>query len=106
MKPYTFKYDDRLGIKLPQLNMEWSALSLGEREAILTQWEQIRGTIPERIKQFEHQINTKQDQLGKEFDFPASCRINWEIAELASRINDLHLWFRKNQELVEGKSHR
>lgn len=106
MKPYTFKYDERLDIELPQLNMEWSALTIEEREAVVTRWEQIRGTIPERIKQFEQIINMKQDQLSKESHFPTSCTLNWEIAELASRINDLHLWFRKNQEINEGKSHR
>ncbi|MEX2415627.1 MAG: hypothetical protein WD424_05740 [Paenibacillaceae bacterium] len=106
MQPYTFKYDERLDIELPQLHMEWSEYSMDEREAIVTQWEHIRGTIPERIKQFEQMINIKQDQLNREFHFPTSCTINWEIAELASRINDLHLWFRMNQEIDEGKSHR
>lgn len=106
METYTFEYDERLNIELPLLHMEWSAYSTMEREAIVTRWEHIRGTIPERIKQFEHLINFKQDLLNKEAHFPTSCAINWEIAELASRINDLHLWFRKNQEIDEGKSHR
>jgi hypothetical protein len=106
MEPYTFEYNERLNIELPQLYMEWSEYSIKEREAIVTQWEHIRGTIPERIKQFEQMINIKQDLLNKESHFPTCCTINWEIAELASRINDLHLWFRKNQEIDEGKSHR
>lgn len=106
MEPYTFEYDERLNIELPQLNMDWLVYSIKEREAIVTQWEYIRGTIPERIKQFEQMINAKQDQLNKEPHFPTSCKINWEIAEFASRINDLHLWFRMNQEIDEGKSHR
>ncbi len=106
MEPYTFKYDERLNIELPQLQLEWSVYSSKEREAIVTRWEYIRGTIPDKIKCFEQLINIKQEQLNKESHFPTSCSLNWEIAELASRINDLHLWFRKNQEIDEGKSHR
>src|SRR5690554_4665303 len=99
MELYTFKYDERLNIEIPQLELEWSEYSSMDREAIVTRWEHIRGTIPERIKELENQINSKQEQLNVESDFPTSCALNWEIAELASRINDLHLWFRKNQEI-------
>lgn len=106
MEPYTFEYNERLNIDLPQLHMEWSEYSMMEKEAIITRWEHIRGTIPEQIKQFEQMINIKQEQLNKESHFPTSCSINWEIAELASKINDLHLWFRKNQEIDERKLHR
>jgi hypothetical protein len=106
METYSFEYNERLNIELPQLHLEWSAYSELERVDIVTRWEQIRGTIPERIKQFECMINVKQEQLNKENHFPTSCAINWEIAELASRINDLHLWFRTNQEIEDQKSHR
>jgi hypothetical protein len=106
MESYTFEYNERLEIELPQLNLEWSAYSKLERAEIVTRWENIRGVIPERVKQFEHMINVKQEQLNMEPHFPTSCAINWEIADLASRINDLHLWFRTNQEIDESKSHR
>lgn len=106
MEPYTFKYDERLTIELPQFQLEWFAYSAKEREAIVTRWEYIRGMIPDKIKHFERLINIKQEQLNTESHFPTSCSLNWEIAELASRINDLHLWFRKNQGIDEGKSHR
>lgn len=106
MEPYTFEYDERLNIEIPQLNLEWSDYSKSEREAIVTRWEHIRGFIPERIKQFEQMINFKQDQLNTEESFSTSCALTWEIAELASRINDLHLWFRTNQEIEDSKLHR
>lgn len=49
--------------------------------------------------EFERIINHKQNELYEEDDFEESCRINAEIAEYASRINDLHIWYRTNQEL-------
>ena len=105
-KPYTFEYNERLGILLPQLNLEWAEYTLAQREAIVQQWEEIRGSIPERIHQFEEMINVKQEQMNTETNFTACCAINWEIAELASRINDLHLWFRINQDVGSVKSHQ
>ncbi|EGL16580.1 MULTISPECIES: hypothetical protein [unclassified Paenibacillus] len=99
-----FIFDERLGIPVPEFDKEWEEYSLRERESILFQWEQIRGTIPDRIKQLEGQIIAKQNKLNVEDDFPASCALNSQIADLASAINDLHLWFRTNQE-VEGKIH-
>lgn len=68
------------------------------------QWEQVRGNIPERIKEVETLINQKQYQLFEEEDFNISCIINSEIAELASVINDLWLLYRMDQS-VERKNH-
>ena len=83
----------------------WEQYSEEEQAEILFRWEEIRGAIPDRIKALEMEINEKQERLGNEDDFIASCRLNAEIAELASVINDLHLWFRANQEM-EGKLHQ
>jgi hypothetical protein len=94
-----FIYDERLGIELPRLKQEWHVYSNAEREALITQWEQIRGSIPDKIKKFEHVINQKQAQLNNETDFVKSCQLNSDIAEYASRINDLHIWFRMNQDV-------
>jgi hypothetical protein len=102
---YTFTYDERLGIPLPELHVDWEQLSEAEQSAILLQWEQIRGTIPDQVKRLERMIIEKQNRLNVEDDFPTSCRLNSEIAELASTINDLHLWYRVNQEM-EAKPHR
>jgi hypothetical protein len=102
---YSFDYNERLGIKLPVFTLEWEDYSKQERSDLLLQWEQIRGTIPDRIQKLEAVIIMKQNQLDREDDFPTSCRLNSEIAELASTINDLHLWFRVNQE-VNTKLHQ
>jgi hypothetical protein len=92
-----FIYDQRLGIPLPKLEKDWEDYSEDEQHAILLRWENIRGTIPDRIAELEKIINEKQDQLSDENDFERSCRLNSEIAELASIINDLWIWYRMNQ---------
>ncbi|NEW08744.1 hypothetical protein GK047_22370 [Paenibacillus sp. SYP-B3998] len=100
-----FQYDQRLGIEIPKLEDEWDNYSSEVRAHILFHWEQIRGAIPDRIMKIESVIIVKQNQLNHEDDFPISCRLNSEIADLASTINDLHLWFRMNQDL-ETKVHQ
>jgi hypothetical protein len=99
-----FQYDERLGIEIPVLELEWEMYDAAVRINLLLQWEQIRGVIPDRIMKLEAQIIEKQNKLDKEDDFRTSCRLNSDIADLASIINDLHLWFRTNQDL-ESKTH-
>ena len=99
-----FKYDERLDILIPHLEKDFSDYTPRIQDAILTQWEQIRGTIPERIKCMEEKINHKLDLLNDEDDFEISCHLNFEIAELASTINDLWIWYRTDQSIT-GKIH-
>ncbi|MFC5451735.1 hypothetical protein [Paenibacillus aestuarii] len=99
-----FEFDERLGIHIPKLEDEWENYNSEVRSDILLRWEQIRGIIPDRIHKLEAVIIVKQNQLDQEDDFLTSCRLNSEIADLASTINDLHLWFRVNQDL-EAKIH-
>lgn len=100
---YEFRYDQRLGIEVPVLHQDWESLTESERTDLLHKWEGIRGRIPERIFELERSIIAKQNWLETEEHFPTSCRLNSEIAELASCITDLHLWFRSGQELsVKG----
>ncbi|MBT2666262.1 hypothetical protein J7J00_12175 [Bacillus sp. ISL-4] len=96
-----FIYDERLGISIPDLNLEWDDYTKGEQQQILVLWENIRGSIPDRIKELESTINRKQLQLSDESNFTKSCQLNSEIAELASIINDLWLWYRANQGVTE-----
>ncbi len=102
---YDFVMDERLGIMLPELQLDWEDYSEEDRADILLRWEEIRGTIPDRIKALERIIIVKQEQLNLEDNFAVSCRLNSEIAELASTINDLHLWFRVNQDITAGAAH-
>ena len=100
-----FTFDQRLGISIPNLNMEWAQYSEETQQSILFHWEQIRGSIPDRIAELENMINQKQAQLSEESNFKTSCKLNSEIAELASIINDLWLWYRANQ-TMEDKMHQ
>ncbi|WP_071460382.1 hypothetical protein [Bacillus massilinigeriensis] len=100
-----FKHDKRLGIPVPDLLQEWEAYSSSTQDYILFHWERIRGSIPDRIAALEHVINQKQAQLDEEMNFKRSCELNSEIAELASVINELWLWYRTNQD-ISGKAHR
>lgn len=96
-----FVLDERLGIQIPVLNVEWDDLQLETRQSILLTWETIRGSIPDHIVNLEKMINKKQTELSDEDDFARSCLLNSEIAELASIINDLWLWFRTHQNITE-----
>jgi len=101
-----FRRDERLGISVPNLEKYWEDLTAEEQEAVLERWELERGEIPERIVELEGQIRQLQERMGQEEDFAAVCRINDDIAELASRINDLNIWFRIRQELdAPSKGH-
>jgi hypothetical protein len=99
-----FRFDSRLGIHIPHLIDEWDSYNKETRELILFHWEKIRGSIPDRIADLEHEINEKQHALSNESDFVKSCLLNSEIADLASVINDLWLWYRTHQDLA-SKAH-
>lgn len=99
-----FQMNKRLGIAIPCFKREWDALEKQTQQDILLQWEKIRGSIPDHIQKIETEINEKQAQLSNEADFAISCELNSQIAELASIINDLWLWYRTDQD-VSGKSH-
>lgn len=100
-----FRFDDRLGIPIPDLQDDWESYPRQIREQYVARWEEIRGRIPERVKRLEEQINRKQAELNVENHFPRSCALNSEIAELASIINDLHLWYRIDQDVTDKRMH-
>jgi hypothetical protein len=97
-----FVMDARLGIAVPCLTAPWEKLGLERRSAVLARWEEIRGRIPDRVAAFEAIIiREKQVRLFEVEDFASCCRLNDEIAELASRINDLNIWYRTEQDFEE-----
>jgi hypothetical protein len=99
-----FVWDEKLGISVPNLHKSWEAYERAEQAAILLQWEKIRGAIPDRIREIETQINKLQDRLSIEENFELSCEFNEKIANQASIINELWLWYRLNQQ-VTSKIH-
>jgi hypothetical protein len=94
-----FIYDSRLGIEVPNLKIPWEQLTVEIQCETLAKWEGVRGNIPDRIKQIEESINYLQNELYQESNFQLSCQINSQIAELASIINDLWIWYRKDEEI-------
>ncbi|TLS39113.1 hypothetical protein [Pseudalkalibacillus caeni] len=98
-----FVYNPKLGIKVPVLHGKWNEIPSEQKEKILFEWEKIRGEIPDRIAEIEKVINTKQSMLGEEENFSHSCRLNEEIAELASAINDLWLLYRSEPIITKEK---
>ncbi|WP_026092516.1 hypothetical protein [Calidifontibacillus oryziterrae] len=101
-----FQLDQRLGILVPNLDKEWGQYNHDIQQEILAEWEKIRGQIPDRIKSLEASINKKQAELNVEANFLRSCQLNTEIAELASIINDLWIWYRTNQHISSAKMHQ
>ncbi|MCM3759649.1 hypothetical protein M3212_02480 [Alkalihalobacillus oceani] len=90
----TFRYDSRLGIPLPVLSCRWEEIDPFVQERTLLEWEEIRGTIPDKVKELEQQIEAVHAELSEEEDFERSCALNLKMAELASVINDLWIYFR------------
>ncbi len=96
-----FLYNERLGIPIPCFHQDWDDYSKETQQTVLFHWEKIRGRIPDRIAELEDHINSKQALLSNEENFIKSCELNSEIAELASIINDLWLWYRTHQDISE-----
>ncbi|MDG0813643.1 hypothetical protein [Cohnella rhizosphaerae] len=61
----------------------------------------IRGRIPDAITAREAEIRRLLDGLFEEEDFVRCCSLNEEIAEAASAIHDLQIWYRTQQDLEE-----
>jgi hypothetical protein len=89
-----FSLNKRLGIELPMLEKAIEDYNQEIQHAVLFHWEKVRGAIPDRIAELETEINIKQKKMNKEEDIHTSATINSEIAELASIINDLLIWYR------------
>lgn len=101
-----FSHDNRLGIPIPSLQKDWKQYNVKTQQSILLFWENIRGNIPDRISLLEKEITHKLAELSDEHDFMRSCRLNNEIAELASIINDLWIWYRTHEEIYDLKVHQ
>lgn len=98
-----FSFNDKLGIALPERPDQWHSFEEELQHDIILHWENIRGSIPDRIADLENTINVKLAMLNEEEDFAHSCQLNFEIAELASTINDLWIWFRTEEGVVQKK---
>lgn len=105
MNLFGFTYDVRLDIHIPALERPFEDYTLKDRLSMIEVWENIRGRIPSKVMLLERKIEQKLGEMNEEPDFEKSCRLNGEIAELASRINDLHIWYRTTQDEPSIKTH-
>lgn len=105
MEKYTFEYNERLGIDIPIFYTKWEHFSQDEQYQIIYRWETVRAQIPDRIKELEKMIHKRELQLQIEDDFSSFCQLSREISDLASRVIDLNLWFRTQEEATMGKAH-
>ena len=99
-----FRFDDRLRIDVPNLQREWSEYSRAERMRILELWEPMRGRIPGVVAEFETEINERHQLLQEVEDWDKSVALMDEIADYASRINDLNILFRTQPDADEDSS--
>jgi hypothetical protein len=98
-----FSLDTRLGIPIPSPQKDLDHYCEKTQHAILLYWEGIRGRIPDRISLIEEEITNKLTEMSNEHDFKRTCHLNNEIAELASIINDLWIWYRKHEPITDRK---
>lgn len=97
---FSFEYDPRLNLEVPQLERDWEEFPEQERQKILERWENIRGQIPGRIAEFEQKIGERQERLQNEEDWDTCLALMDEISDFASRINDLNILFRTHPDAV------
>jgi hypothetical protein len=100
VKRYEFLYNKRLGIELPVFHTPWEDLETEEQQKLLYKWEQVRAQIPDQVKYFEALIKERELKLQIEDDNETFCRLSMEIADYASRVIDLNLWFRTQEEVT------
>ncbi len=93
-----FRFDERLGIEVPELDREWEHHSKEERMSILEHWETIRGAIPNRLAHFEERIAQLQELMRTEEDWDATVKLMDQINDFASRIADLNILSRTQPE--------
>jgi hypothetical protein len=89
---YRFVFNERMGIAIPEMDREWPDYSHEEQVAILVEWERIKARIPDRILEFETEIEAKGQQAAIEDDWDRVCELYSEYYAIASIINDLNIW--------------
>lgn len=87
-----FVLDERLGIRVPAFDREWTAYTHGEQSALIEEWERIKARIPDRIKVLEDEIYVLQLDAAQEEDWDRVCALYEELYRIASIINDLNIW--------------
>lgn len=95
---FKFVHDKRLGISIPHFDKDWDEYTVEEQHKIIDQWEKERAKIPDRVKELEQEIISKQDSMF-DMSFEDYIEVHKEIVDLSSAINDLNIWFRTHGEI-------
>lgn len=94
---YSFFYNEKLGIKTPELHVEFEEMLPSEQDELLTKARKEAAKIPDRIKQFEEIYMQTYNDLE---NYPERFfELMDQLNELSAIIFELNIWFYK----IEGK---
>ena len=93
MKAFGKKFDERLQVDRPFLNVDYEQLTEEERSQFELMCQEICAHIPEKIKEFEKKYMEKFEALKEAEEEEQFLAITDEMNELSSIICDLNLLF-------------
>lgn len=97
-KTVEFRYDQEIGIEVPEFHVPVSELSEAERNEVLHRLERISGEIPERIRELEHSFTSLYHQSSEQDEEGFFERME-KISHLSRKIGELNLWYLR----IQGK---
>ncbi len=95
-----FRFNERLGIDLPEFPVSFEQLDRSAQATVVAEWERIRARIPDQIQQFESHINELLEKIETEEDWDTVVQHFQTISDLASRISDLNHWRRTEPHII------
>lgn len=104
--PTYFRYDERLGIRLPNFDRPFEHMSEAEQAEVIAEWEVIRARIPDQVEAFEHRISDLLTNISDTEDWDQIVRWFDEISDIASRIAELNTWNRVDPVLTTASPSR
>jgi hypothetical protein len=91
--PFEFCYDNRLGVLLPLLHVEYEEMPKALQDEFEYKCQEICSQIPEQIKQLERAYMEKYEALQEIDDEEHFLQLNDELNDLSKRICDLNLLY-------------
>lgn len=91
--PFSIEFDERLGVYLPQLEVEYEQMSKEHQHEFELQCQQICSQIPERIRVLEQEYMKIYEALKEAEDDAEFMRYNDQMNELSRTICDLNLLY-------------
>lgn len=91
--PFSFEYDERLGVYLPHLEVEYDQMSEEQQYEFELKCQEICSKIPERIRELEQEYMIIYEALKEAEDEDEFLRYNDKMNELSKAISDLNLLY-------------